>query len=596
VKNILMFLGNDTKIKAIAFLVAALTVVVYLPALQNGFVNWDDQLYVYENPYIRSLDLNFIQWMFSFQDTLWVPVTRLSHALNYAVWELNPMGYHLTNIIFHGLNTFLVVILVVCLIDNSKFTDPSASSVNQTAVSKNALFAGGLTGILFGLHPIHVESVAWITERKDVLSVFFVLLSLLYYLKFVTISLNRKRRLNYILSLIFFTMALLSKPMVVTLPFILIILDFYPLQRLNVNSGQDSIKKVLMEKIPFFALSLSSTLTTFLLYEYRGIEVTKISAGLADRLLISIHTLFFYLVKILWPLNLAPLYPYKLNVSVFSLKYSLSVILFITITAFCVYMWKRQKIWLTVWAFYIVTLLPVLGIIKFGYFAAADRYTYLPSLGPFLLIGLGITSIYVNNFKNNRLHGLKIFLVIVLFLIICFLSFLCIKQIKIWENTETLWNAQLKVFPDSHLAHMNLANEYSRDGRYDQAVEILSSAQELYPNDPEIYFNRGISYGKLGSHQNAIEDFNRAIELSHQDAKYYNELGVAYGSIGNFQQAIENLSLAINIDPQFSKAYFFRGIAYKRLGNNWLFLQDFQTAAQQGHKQAQDYLSTIGLE
>ncbi len=588
-----MFSRSDTKIKAIALLIASLTFLVYLPSLKNGFVNWDDQLNVYENPYIRALDLNLLKYMFSFQDTMWIPLTRLSHALNYAVWGLDPMGHHLTNIIFHGFNTFLVVILVIRLMEKTGFSDPSPDSGNETA---SLFIAGGLTGILFGIHPLRVESVAWVTERKDVLSGFFVLLSLLYYLKFVSISLINKKKLYYVLSLIFFVMAMMSKPIAVTLPAILIILDIYPLERLKFNSGLKSGISVIAEKIPFFALSLTLSIVTLVSYESEGITVTKLDAGFIDRLLISVRTLCFYPLKILWPANLAPMYPYPSKVSFFSTEYIAALILFLAISAFCIYKWKRNKIWSAVWAFYIATLLPVLGIIKFGYFAAADRYTYLPGLGPFLLISIGITSLYGYFSNNNLFQRGKYFLFMVFILTVCTLSILTIRQIKIWESSISLWSAQINTFPDSHLGHMNLADAYARDSNYQQAIVVFNKIEELYPADPDNYFNRGIAYGTVGLHQKAIEDFIKAIKLSHQNAKYYNELGIAYGNLGNYRQAIDNLNEAVKLDPQLAKAYYFRGMAYKSLGINNLFIVDFRRAAQLGHEKAQDYLSAAGIK
>ncbi|MBI4681930.1 MAG: tetratricopeptide repeat protein [Nitrospirae bacterium] len=591
-----MFLKNDTKIKVIALLIASLTFLVYLPALKNGFVNWDDQLNVYENPYIRALDLNLLKYMFSFQDTMWIPITRLSHALNYAVWGLDPMGHHLTNIVFHGFNTFLVVILVIRLMEKPGFSDPAPGPGSDTAYIKNTLIAGGLTGILFGIHPLRVESVAWVTERKDVLSCFFMLLSLLYYLKFVSISLKKKRRLYYVLSLVFFVMAMMSKPIAVTLPVILVILDIYPLESLNFKAGLKSGISVIKEKIPFLALSLTLSIVTLVSYESEGITVTKLDAGFIDRLLISVRTLCFYPVKILWPVNLAPMYPYPSKVSFFAMEYIAALILFLAISAFCVYKWKRNKIWSAVWLFYIATLLPVLGIIKFGYFAAADRYTYLPGLGPFLLISLGITSLYGYFSNKNLLQLRKYFLFTVFILTVCALSILTIQQIKIWESSISLWSAQINRFPDSHLGHMNLADAYVRDGNYQQAIVVFNKIEELYPSDPDNYFNRGIAYGTLGLHEKAIEDFKKAIKLSHQNAKYYNELGIAYGSLGNYLQAVDNLNEAVKLDPELAKAYYYRGMAYKSLGINNLFIVDFRRAAQLGHKKAQDYLSAAGIK
>ncbi|MBL7031984.1 MAG: hypothetical protein ISR97_02250, partial [Nitrospira sp.] len=201
----------DTKIKILALVIALLTVSVFLPALQYDFVNFDDNLVVYDNPNIRALDSKFFKYMLSFEHTMWTPLTRLSRAVDYAVWELDPTGHHLTNILLHGFNTFLAVILIIRLIGARAIT-PSSVLGKEDTFLRDALIAGGVTGLLFGIHPLRVESVVWVTERKDVLSGSFMLLTLVYYLKSSTVSVQKKIRIYYVLSLIFFAMALMSKP------------------------------------------------------------------------------------------------------------------------------------------------------------------------------------------------------------------------------------------------------------------------------------------------------------------------------------------------------------------------------------------------
>jgi hypothetical protein len=237
----------------VSFLISLITILVYLPALQNDFVNWDDNEYLYENPYIQSFNLTSIKWMLtSFHAANWHPLTWLSHTIDYAIWGLNPMGHHLTSIIFHGLNTFLVVILIGNLINLARNNNKQNTS----------LIVGAVTGVLFGLHPIHVESVVWASERKDVLCAFFFLLSILAYLRY-TSALKRKAGL-YVSCLVFFMLSLMSKPMAVTLPIVLLILDVYPLRRMKLRNITDSWR-VIGEKVPFFVLSGISVVLTGIL-------------------------------------------------------------------------------------------------------------------------------------------------------------------------------------------------------------------------------------------------------------------------------------------------------------------------------------------
>ncbi len=306
-----------------------MTFIVYLAALQNEFVEWDDSQYVFENLHIRSFDLDFFKWaFFDFYAANWHPLTWISHALDYAVWGLNPMGHHLTNNILHAVNTFLVVLLVVRLLTSrqavkltsshmsSAPADPPEAGNSRFTIhdSRFALIAAGVTGLLFGLHPIHVESVAWVAERKDLLCALFYLLSIMAYVSYRSYTTNK----SYILSLFFFILALLSKPMAVSLPVVLLILDWYPFGRIqSLKTFRDSF----VDKIPFIALSIVSSILTVLAQRAEG-AVTAIEAiPLSTRMLVASKSLIAYLWKMLMPMHLIPYYPYPNDASLFSLEY-----------------------------------------------------------------------------------------------------------------------------------------------------------------------------------------------------------------------------------------------------------------------------------
>jgi lipoprotein NlpI len=636
----------NKKVFAVAFLVALLTLLVYLPALKNDFVNWDDQIYVYENPYIQSIDFKFLKWILTtFHASHWHPLTWLSHAIDYAIWGLNPMGHHLTNIILHALNTFLVVLIIIRLVNYAKYKSTSQTPPRYGSIptiegwesqggsvegeEHTPLIAGAITGLLFGIHPLHVESVAWISERKDVLCAFFFLLSILSYLKY-TSSQRQKfsrhpsvvaRHWWYSLCLIFFVLSLMSKPMAVTLPVVLILLDIYPLERLHLKSAFTSQRKVLIEKIPFIVLSLVSSVITVMAALQKAIEPLKVHP-LGERLLIAVRTPIFYLFKMFFPINLAPLYPYPSKISFLTLGYTGAFLLLICITAFCIWSWKGHQIFLTTWAYYIVTLLPVSGIIQVGAQTAADRFTYLPSLGPFLLAGIGF-SLLCYRFKTKFIYAIVLSL-----LILVPLSAITIKQIKIWKDSLTLWNSELKMF-STVKAYNNRGKAFSDLGAYYRAISDYDKALELNPFLPEPYFNRGFAYAGLGNYQQAIIDCTFAIELNPQYAKAYNNRGIFYSSLGNYQKSIEDFNTAIKLRPQYIGAYYNRGITYRNLGNYQQAIQDLtvaiqldsqyikayynrasiylklnnyqnaindlQTAARLGDKQAQDYLKSKGI-
>jgi Tfp pilus assembly protein PilF len=397
----------------------------------------------------------------------------------------------------------------------------------------------------------------------------------------------------------------MSKPMAVTLPVVLLILDVYPFRRTGIKDVFMKSWRVVVEKVPFFALSIASLLITIQAQETGSSLIYLKSHLLSDRILLAVRSLMFYIYKILWPADLVPFYPYPAEISIFVTQYIVSFMLVAGITVSCVLTWRRQKLWTAVWAYYVITLVPVLGIIQVGGQAAADRYAYMASIGPFLLIGAGIEHIHRNIKwqKGNMelikpvkkyffLSRTKVILMVFSILVLSLLTIRTMRQIGVWENSFVLWNTELKRYPDVSLAYKNLGTSYGETGRYDLALENLKKAIELNPGDPMSFYNRGIVYGTLGMHVKAIEDFKSAIALNPLDAKFYNNLGVAYGILGEYQKAIDNFTAALRFNPMFAKAYFYRGIAYKKLGFNEHALRDIQTAAQLGEINAMKYLMT----
>jgi len=610
------------KIYLTAFIVALITFLVYLPALQNGFVNFDDHEYVYKNQHIQTMNLRFFSWILTtFHFSNWHPLTWLSHAIDYSLWGLNPLGHHISSVFFHGLNTFLVVLVVIRLMESTKNKGlPLFTAEKEKQFSERSFVAGAVTGLLFGIHPIHVESVAWVSERKDVLCAFFFLLSLLFYLKYSS-SKAKKRLLPYVFCLLFFILSLMSKPMAVTLPVVLIILDFYPLRRSDFRSSITSQGKLFLEKIPFLFISLSSSIVTLLAQKSGGAIKT---IPIADRILVAIRALFFYLSKMVWPSDLSPLYPYPSKISFFTPQYMGAFILMLCITAFCIWSWKKYKIFLAAWLYYIITLVPVLGIVQIGSQAAADRYTYLPSLGPFLLTGLAFSLLWEKTaIKIQSNIFKKLYMLILFLLLIAPLSITTITQIRIWKDSFTLWNIALKVSPDSYIAYRSRGLAYLNAGIFEKAIADSSKSIELNPFFGQAYHDRGKAFLMLDNFQEAIRDFNKAIELGlaseflHIDRrlayvsaiKYYSSViesnpdeiesyinrGTSFAMIGQFNQALGDFNTAISLNPKFAIAYYNRGLVYRNLGNVQNALDDFQRAARLGDEKAQKYLADKGI-
>jgi hypothetical protein len=320
--------------------------------------------------------------MTTFHASNWHPLTWLSHASDYALWGLNPAGHHLTSIILHGLNTFLVVILTMSLIRYGKAGSlpdqgTQVKNHNRTYRGENSnyhysvsLCTGAVTGLLFGLHPLHVESVAWISERKDVLCAFFYLLCILSYLKYVNSSLKREKTLHYTVSLLFLLLSLMSKPMAITLPAALIILDIYPLRRLTIGAALSSIpipfvRKgerngiiVITEKLPFFALSLFLLIVT-IMAQKAGEALVLLEQQLAgDRILTVLRSIGFYLYRTFWPADLVPFYPYPSEISLLNYQYAGALIFVLSIFVFCIWSRKKYPVFTAAFAYYVITLFP----------------------------------------------------------------------------------------------------------------------------------------------------------------------------------------------------------------------------------------------
>ncbi len=549
----------------IAAVVGLATFAVYLSALHNEFVGWwDDSEYVYENPYLRSFNISFLKWAFvNFYASNWHPLTWISHALDYAIWGLNPFGHHLTNHIIHAVNSFLVVILIIKLLEfyhKQAIGDGSTIFVDRPAI----LIAGAVTGLLFGLHPVHVESVAWISERKDLLCALFFLLSVITYSRYVTIGIANQKQASwllnkrYLLSLVFFTLALLSKPMAVSLPLVLLILDWHPFKRIQ---SAKSFESAFVEKLPFIALSLLSSMLTVLAQKAGGTMGMMVFVPLSTRLLVAAKALITYLWKMIVPMNLIPYYAYPKGVTVVSLEYLSYIILITVFTVMCILLVKRQKVWLAAWGYYVVTLFPVIGIVQVGEQAMADRYTYLPSLGPFLVAGLAGAWIY------RRVHALqkwslaiKVSALAIAFVMFSVLAFLTLRQTAIWKNPITLWTYVIEKEPAS-----------------------ISGA----------YVDRGVAFREEGQLNKAIKDFNMAIFLDSFSVDAYYERGTIFFEMGQFDKAVADLNKAITLIGYGAKStvgleLFFlnRGLAYSRLHQDALATLDFRRACDLGSQVA----------
>jgi len=545
----------------LALVIVVIIFLVYIPALKNDFVNWDDGMYVYKNTNIRSLNSHSLYWMVtSLYAGNWHPLTWFSHAADYAVWGLNPFGHHLTNVILHGLNTLLVFLLVIQLMlrvrESTQGPSPSKTTLS---VLDRPLIAAGVTALLFGLHPLPVESVVWVSERKDLLCASFFLLTILFYLYYTCSVVNKHRWAWCALCLVLFILALMSKPMAVTLPFILLLLDFYPLERLTLSPRIHL--SVLLEKVPFFALSIASSVITIIAQHSGGAVVSLEILDLKARLLNSLSSLVFYLNKMAVPVNLVPFYPFPTHINWFDLPYVVATLQVLVITGVCLWMVRKGRYLLfTVCLYYLVTLFPVIGIIKVGIHAAADRYTYLPSVSIFLLMGISVAWVFEKSVVKRLLAALICVCMVLL-------GQLTVTQIRVWQNSEVMWSYVISVFPKSaYNAYNNLGNAYYEKGELDKAIYEYNRALSLKTNYAGAYNNLGIAYADKGMVDEAIAHYKKALAINPNYAEAHYSLGNTYVEKGEPDNAISEYKKAIDIKPDYADAHNNLGLVYEKEG------------------------------
>lgn len=541
----------------IALAAAFITFIVYIPALNNGFMNWDDPAYVLDNQEIRSLDFNLLKWVFvNVVACNWHPLTVISHALDYALWGLNPWGHHLVSVLLHTFNTFLAALLVFRLL-RIKFQNDGPS----VARLKRAAAAALVTALLFGIHPLHVESVAWVAERKDVLSAFFFLLSVIMYIGYAAAA-NGAGYFHYAAALVFFALALTAKPMAMTLPFVLLILDFHPLGRLSLKFREAA--GALAEKAPFFVLSAVSAMLTIWAQRAGGAVLTLDRYPLEMRIFVPVRGYIFYLYKTLFPFSLAPYYPRPVVIDYFNIEYLISTLLLISIGAVCIATFRKYRVISAAALFYLVTLLPVIGIVQVGGQAAADRYTYLPGLAPFFLIGLGAAGL----FQRASESKMQVLISALAFMVFTGLGVLTIKQISIWKDPVTFWSYEIKKFPKGvPIAYINRGMAYEDKGDLREAIHDYSTAIMLSPGYADTYINRGNAFYSSGERQKALDDFNTALRLNPKSAFAYVNRSNVYRAMGKNDLALRDLYAALGINPRLAAAYHNLSQVYFDMGD-----------------------------
>lgn len=552
---------------AASLLSALITFIIYLPSLTNGFVSWDDPKYIYENPGIRTLDLAFLKRAFTeVYFSNWHPLTMISYAVDYALWGLNPLGYHLENNVLHAVNTALVAVLSVRLITIVRPLSPPA-----------AFAAGFIPALLFGIHPLHVESVAWVSERKDVLCGLFFIASILFYLRYA----QKDKALCYILSLVSFALAIMSKSMAVTLPAVLLLIDFYPLRRLSSLKG---VLKAIAEKLPFFAIGIFAS--AMAIHSQTSAMASLDVIPLDIRFFSALRSYAFYLEKLFVPIGLAPFYPFPAVFDPWSVDYLVTYGVLAGISVICLAA-IRYRVFIVVWLYFLGTLLPVIGLVQVGMQAAADRYMYLPSLSLLVLLGAGAALIIEKNLRPL----MAVFLGFISLATVA-LSYATVTQTAVWKDSLTLWDYELGLYPDAYVPLMNRGVALVKMGEHDKGMKDLDRAVLLAPTSRNALYNRSLALKEMGRYREALDDLNASIKI-RPDADAYNNRGNVLKRLGDHAGAVENYRLSLELEPRSGATYFNLALALEATGDMEGAVENAEKAAALGMGQANEYLDYL---
>ena len=526
-----------------AAVVAVVTFAAFYPSLYNSFLNYDDDSLYLNNPNFRGLGWRQIRWMFTtFLMGHYQPLTWVTLGLDYVIWGMNPFGYHLINIALHTANAVLFYLLSVRLL---RLASPS---LDELACAVGAATAA----LFFSIHPMRVESVAWLTERRDVLSGFFIFLTLHAYLTAAQTE-SRDSRFKWLAAvLVLYVLSLLSKAVGMTLPVVFLILDFYPLRRLGGNKewyGR-AVRDVWVEKIPFFILGGIAALTAAIAQIDTRAMAPLMQFGIGPRAAIAAYGFIFYLWKTIVPTKLSPMYEIPADFDPTQSIYIASAAFVIAATAALIFFRKVWPSGLAIWLSYIFLVLPVSGIVQSGPQLVAVRYSYLPCLGFALLAGGGIAQLW-----RRRARTAEIATAVAVGIVLITLTSLTRQQLGVWRDTEQLWRYVLTVEPGTSIAHNDLGNILRNRGEVPSAVEHYREAIRLHPKCGMCRFNLAAALASLGRTDEAIEEYRETIKYSPRYAQAHYNLGFYLTEKGEVDKAIEAYARAIEADPNYVSAY-----------------------------------------
>ena len=545
----------------IAIALAAVTVAVYGPVGDHGFVDLDDPAYLAENPQVSSgLTWHGVRWAFTtLHEANWHPITWLSHMLDIQLFGMNPGWHHLTSLCMHIINTLLLLGLL---------------HATTGMLARSAFVAA-----MFAVHPLHVESVAWAAERKDVLSTLFWMLTLWAYVVYV----RQPRLRRYFAMLALFALGLMAKPMLVTLPFVLLLLDVWPLRRLPLTAagsevaqppktpeGRSMALTLVMEKLPLFVLSAASSVVTYTAQQHGGALQSFDKFPLSLRTENALVSYVGYITKMLWPAGLAVIYPFPNRLPAWSVI--TSALLLIGISAVVIRLSRQHPCLPVGWLWFLGTLVPVIGLVQVGGQALADRYTYVPLIGLFIIAAWGIPDLLARwRFRGSILPAAAA-------LLIWACAIVAWRQIHYWKDTMSLWSHAVEVTGDNYLARNNLASALAKQGNAAAAAAQYREVLRLRPDLEAAHNNMGVVLANLGSVNEAIVQYQEALRLKPGYVDAHNNLGVALATQGRLDEAIQHFSEAKRLNPANAEAHSNLGFVLAKQGNTRAAIIEFNEA------------------
>lgn len=540
----------------ICFFLALAIYLIYYQVVKYDFINLDDPIYVTQNPIVqKGLTPDGIIWSFKKDNPagLWIPLTWLSLMLDFQFYGFNPGGFHLTNLLLHILNSVLIFLLFVHL--------------------TGALWQSSLLAVLFAFHPLRVESVAWIAERKDVLSALFFILTIMVYSKYV----RDKSIKSYLLMLLIFLLGLMSKPMLVTLPFLLLLLDYWPLSRIDINltnpsalykcKGGENPLSLLFEKLPLILLTVAVSVLTY--FTQKGINAISPSdiIPIPNRIKNAQLSYVRYIFKMIWPKNLGIFYPYQPIISGWQ---TIGAILFLLMISIFVIWWSSKRYLFVGWFWYIGTLIPVIGIVQSGSQTMADRFTYIPLTGLFIIIAWSFYEIV------DKVRYRKIILVIFFIFVTTSLMGCTFCQLRFWENSIKLFRHTLDITDQNWLIHYNLGLIFVQEGDIQRGICHYYEAININPNLERVHNNLGSVFLEQGKTKEALMHFKKAIQINPGYGLAYINIGLALAREKRFEEAIEYYKIASKIIPESTKLHFNMALAYIELKDFTNALNEFE--------------------